>query len=185
MCRSNLITGYFRHVNKMITRYHSPSGVTFPWNACLFLLLSWRKLRVVVSFTRFDLPQELRQCTVCYSVSVPFITECSFQRGVAELQGTDNNLLVRRSDLCANVALNWKEIEFLWIIMSLFRCNTPLNFSRPLRKTMFYGYILPGKEAQQLGRGSKLSTILTQRILSSRIRTFSKNTVSHWKFFSP
>lgn len=67
--------------------------------------------------------------------------------------------------------------------MSLFRFNTPLNFSRPLRKTMFYGYILPGKEAQQLGRGSKLSTILTQRILSSRIRTFSKNTVSHWKFF--
>ena len=67
--------------------------------------------------------------------------------------------------------------------MSLFRCDTPLNFSRPLRKTMFYGYILPGKEAQQLGRGSKLSTILTQRILRSRIRTFSKNTVSHWNFF--
>ena len=110
MCRSNLITGYFRHVNKMTTRYHSPSGVTFPWNACLFLLLSWRKLRVVVSFTRFDLPQELRQCTVCYSVSVPFITERSFQQGVAELQGTDNNLLVRRSDLLFFVQM-WRWIE--------------------------------------------------------------------------
>lgn len=54
---------------------------------------------MIGSFTRFVLPEELRLCTVCYSVSVPYISERSFQQGVAELQETDNDLLVRRGGL--------------------------------------------------------------------------------------
>ena len=36
-----------------------------------------------------------------------------------------------------------------------FQVQYPIKFFEATTETMFYGYILPGKEAQQSGRGSK------------------------------